>query len=621
MTLERAIARFARLLDTERPDPGPAPWPELDLLGETFALSPFERDLTGLCAAVEADPAIAALCGARHGDPSRTWPSFGLALACLDDPHWSALSPGRPLRYWRVIAVDPQPTITTGRLTLDERILHFLLGVEYLDARLEGVITEVGGGAGLSPSQQRITERLAELVRARRERGAWPAVQLLGPPGAAKRAVASAACAQLGWRLRTVQAGALPTEPVALAELRRLWEREAVLSGSALLIEAEDASPDALTALHAFATDLQGVVLVSAREAVPALGHAPLLSVERPVAGERSALWTAALGARAAGLNGMVERLGDQFDLDLDALHGASAEALAGSDGTQSLGGALWRACRERSRPALDDLAQRIDPVATIEDVVLPPAQRELLAQIVAQVRRRGTVYERWGFAAASSRGLGITALFAGPSGTGKTMAAEAIARELELDLYRIDLSAVVSKYIGETEKNLRRVFDAAEGGGAVLLFDEADALFGKRTDVKDSHDRYANIEVSYLLTRMECYRGLAILTTNLKDSVDPAFLRRLRFVVSFPFPDPAARAAIWQRIFPAAAPTRELVPATLAKLAIPGGSIRNVALGAAFLAADENAPVGMEHLLAAARSEYLKLERPLTSSELDWSR
>ena len=389
--------------------------PSLARIAELFALSRFEAETLLLAAAPDLDGAIAALCGARHGDPSRTWPSFGLALACLDDPHWSALSPGRPLRYWRVIAVDPQPTITTGRLTLDERILHFLLGVEYLDARLEGVITEVGGGAGLSPSQQRITERLAELVRARRERGAWPAVQLLGPPGAAKRAVASAACAQLGWRLRTVQAGALPTEPVALAELRRLWEREAVLSGSALLIEAEDASPDALTALHAFATDLQGVVLVSAREAVPALGHAPLLSVERPVAGERSALWTAALGARAAGLNGMVERLGDQFDLDLDALHGASAEALAGSDGTQSLGGALWRACRERPRPALDDLAQRIDAASRrSSDVVLPPAQMGLLAQIVAQVRSRGTVYERWGFAAASSRGLGITALFAG---------------------------------------------------------------------------------------------------------------------------------------------------------------------------------------------------------------
>ena len=211
-----------------------------------------------------------------------------------------------------------------------------------------------------------------------------------------------------------------------------------------------------------------------------------------------------------------------------------------------------------------------------------------------------------------SSRGLGITALFAGPSGTGKTLAAEVIARELRLDLYRIDLSAVVSKYIGETEKNLRRVFDAAEEGGAVLLFDEADALFGKRSEVKDSHDRYANIEVSYLLQRMEAYRGLAILTTNMKHALDPAFQRRIRFVVQFPFPDPTARAEIWRGAFPSATPVGNLDLAWLASLDVTGGSIRNIAIGAAFLAAEAGEPVGMTHLLAAARSECAKLDRPL---------
>src|SRR5256885_3026585 len=174
-------------------------------------------------------------------------------------------------------------------------------------------------------------------------------------------------------------------------------------------------------------------------------------------------------------------------------------------------------------------------------------------------VRHRTTVYETWGFAAKSSRGLGISALFAGPSGTGKTLAAEIMANELRLDLYRIDLSQIVSKYIGETEKNLRRVFDAAETAGAVLLFDEADALFGKRSEVKDSHDRYANIEVSYLLQRMEAYRGLAVLTTNLKGAVDNAFMRRLRFIVQFPFPDALHRAEIWKRIFPRQTPTQDL--------------------------------------------------------------
>ena len=226
-------------------------------------------------------------------------------------------------------------------------------------------------------------------------------------------------------------------------------------------------------------------------------------------------------------------------------------------------------------------------------------------------------MHDRWGFAAKGTRGLGLSALFAGPSGTGKTMAAEVLANDLRLDLYSIDLSQLVSKYIGETEKNLRRVFDAAEASGAILLFDEADALFGKRTEVKDSHDRYANIEVSYLLQRMEAYRGLAILTTNHRSSLDQAFLRRLRFVVQFPFPDAAHRAEIWRHIFPSATPTQGLNLTLLSKLNVAGGNIRNIALNAAFLAAHAGGPVRMDHLLAAARMEYEKLERTLPESEI----
>jgi SpoVK/Ycf46/Vps4 family AAA+-type ATPase len=196
-------------------------------------------------------------------------------------------------------------------------------------------------------------------------------------------------------------------------------------------------------------------------------------------------------------------------------------------------------------------------------------------------------------------------------------MAAEVLARELRLDLYRIDLSAVISKYIGETEKNLRRVFDAAELGGVILLFDEADALFGKRTEVKDSHDRHANVEVSYLLQRMESYRGLSVLTTNLKSSLDQAFLRRIRFVVQFPFPDASQRAEIWRRVYPKSTPTEGLDAQKLAQLNVAGGNIRNIALNAAFLAAEAGEVVGMKHLLQATKSEYVKLERPLTDTEV----
>jgi SpoVK/Ycf46/Vps4 family AAA+-type ATPase len=282
---------------------------------------------------------------------------------------------------------------------------------------------------------------------------------------------------------------------------------------------------------------------------------------------------------------------------------------------------ALWKACRDSVRVRLEDLAQRVDPIATWDDLVLPGTQLDTLHQIAAHARYRMQVYERWGFAAKSARGLGISVLFAGESGTGKTMAAEVLANELHLDLYRIDLALMVSKYIGETEKNLRRVFDAAEQSGAILLFDEADALFGKRSEVKDSRDRYANIEVSYLLQRMEEYGGLAVLTTNLKGALDTAFQRRLRFTVQFPFPDQAQRERIWRNVFPSDTPLGQVDHAQLARLNVTGGSIRNIALNAAFLAADGGASVEMKHLLQAARSEGAKRDRPFSAAEMrDWA-
>jgi SpoVK/Ycf46/Vps4 family AAA+-type ATPase len=276
----------------------------------------------------------------------------------------------------------------------------------------------------------------------------------------------------------------------------------------------------------------------------------------------------------------------------------------------------LWDICRLLARPSLEGLAQRLTPKARWEDLVLPDAQTQTLRHLAAQVRHRMQVYETWGFSALGRRGLGVSALFAGDSGTGKTMAAEVLAHELELDLYRIDLSAVVSKYIGETEKNLRQVFDAAEEGGSILLFDEADALFAKRGEVKDSHDRYANMEVAYLLQRMESYQGLAILTTNLKSSLDRAFTRRLRFTVHFPFPDLGQRERIWAQVFPATAPTRGIEPAKLAQLKVTGGNIRNIAMNAAFLSAEADEPIGMAHLLKAATLEADKLERPIADAE-----
>ena len=336
--------------------------------------------------------------------------------------------------------------------------------------------------------------------------------------------------------------------------------------------------------------------------------------VDKPEPLEQKALWRHALGAAAEGHDELLDSLAEQFQLSAETITSLGGSAATG-DGTVDAA-KLWSVCRSLSRPRLEDLAQRIEPVATWSDLILPDAQMRILRQLAAQARHRMTVHETWGFAERGRRGLGINALFAGASGTGKTLAAEVIANALNHDLYRIDLATVVSKYIGETEKNLKQVFDAAEEGGVILLFDEADALFGKRGEVKDSVDRYANIEVGYLLQRMESFEGLAILTTNLKSSLDKAFQRRLRFTVDFPFPDAAQREAIWQRVFPEKTPTAKLDAKLLAQLNMVGGNIRNIAVNAAFLAAEAGSKVGMEHLLQATRLEATKAERPLASSE-----
>jgi SpoVK/Ycf46/Vps4 family AAA+-type ATPase len=308
----------------------------------------------------------------------------------------------------------------------------------------------------------------------------------------------------------------------------------------------------------------------------------------------------------------VLDALSTQFRLSAETIFSLAASAGEPLDGAR-----LWHRCRAFARPRLENLAERIEPAAGWDDLVLPEMQKQTLRRLAAQSRHRMTVYEEWGFSARGRRGLGLSALFSGPSGTGKTLAAEVLAGELELDLYRIDLSAVVSKYIGETEKNLKQLFDAAETGGVLLLFDEADALFGKRGEVRDSHDRYANIEVSYLLQRMESFQGLAILTTNLKSSLDKAFQRRLRFAIDFPFPDTVQREAIWRHVFPPETPTRDLQPARLASLNMTGGNIRNIALNAAFLAAEAGAAVEIGHVLQAARMEALKIERPLSETEI----
>jgi len=402
--------------------------------------------------------------------------------------------------------------------------------------------------------------------------------------------------------------------------MARLWTRESVLLQAALYIRCAD--HDNLQALTAWLERTQARVAIDVPAGSPAEQLDGLrLDVPALSAQERKAAWLNQLGPAAARMNGTLDRIVEYFHFDESAIGVAATATLETSSDTDDLGEIAWRTCRQHGRRSLDNLARRIEPRASWSQLVLPPAQTEILQQIAIHMRQRAVVNQQWGFAERFSRGHGLSALFSGGSGTGKTMAAEILARELNLDLYQIDLASLVSKYIGETEKNLRKIFDKAEESGAVMLFDEADALFGKRSEVRDSHDRYANLEVSYLLQRMDSYRGVAILTTNMRHAMDTAFLRRIRFIVQFPFPDAPSRARIWQGIFPPAAPLDALNFEQLAQLNISGAVIRNIATHAAFLAAERGTPIGPQQVLTAARIEYAKMDKPLTQAETrGWS-
>jgi MoxR-like ATPase len=605
----------------EAADPPPA----LTRLARQFGLSRFEQDVLLLCAASELDPHIPALCAQAQADLARTYPTFALALSAFDEPAWDILSPERPLRYWRLVEIHQpgaQP-LTASPLRADERVVHYLKGMNEVDDRLMPLLTPAvppEGIGDLTTSQQDGVDRVVGRLHQAAGHGRLPPVHLGGPDVAGKRALAWHAATRLGLRLYRLPAEVLPAAAADLDTVVRLWQRECLLLPVALYLDAYAAEragpPEALASvLNRFLARANGVIFLDAPDGGPDpdLG-AVTVEVVNPTAREQRDAWAAELGADAAGAPRL---LAGQFDLGLGTIRHIARAARDGPAGRSAdLHQRLWDACLAQTRPRLEALAGRLEPRATWDDLVLPAADLETLRQIAAQVRQRVTVYEDWGFGRKMSRGRGVAALFSGESGTGKTMAAEVLANDLRLGLYRIDLSAVVSKYVGETEKNLRRLFDAAEGGGAILFFDEADALFGKRGEVKDSHDRYANIEVNYLLQRMESYRGLAVLATNLKSALDPAFLRRLRFLVNFPYPGVAERRAIWERVFPPETPREGLDLDRLARLTLPGGGIHNVALHAAFLAAEAGSPVTMRLVLEAARAEYRKLERPVSEAE-----
>jgi len=584
----------------------------VDRLSELFGLAPFDEDVLLLATAPHLEAAFQALFGYAHDRMAlgRATPHLALALLASEPGARAAaqerLGPGAPLRRFALIALEEGGAEALAPLRVDERVVGYLLGEREPDPPVRVCLRALC--AGPCPARHEAAlETLAAHLQARAHR----AMLLVGPRRSGRRAAAAWLAARFGLGLVELDPRALPGTPEGRRACYTRIAREAWLCGFALAVDlqppaapgqdegtrqAREVAEEALAGLDAMTIFLSEAHLPFAAS-VPSARLSPLTTADR------RALWRSLLDATPCGAAGVIDAAAEQFAL-------GPGEMAAAAERANGEPAALWSACREAAGRSLEALAERIEPRFGWDDIVLPAAVRHDLEALVAQVRHRAEVYGRWGFDGRLPRGRGVSALFAGPSGVGKTMAAEVIADDLELDLHRIDLSGVISKYIGETEKNLRRVFELAEGAGAVLFFDEADALFGKRTEVKDSHDRYANIEVSYLLQRMECYTGLAILATNLKGHLDTAFLRRLRYVIDFPFPDAALRRRIWARAFPREAPAEALDLDALARLEVAGGNITVIAVNAAFLAAAEGRPIGMTHVARAARAEFRKMDK-----------
>jgi hypothetical protein len=438
-------------------------------------------------------------------------------------------------------------------------------------------------------------------------------VELRGPRGAGKRAVASAMAAELGRQLLVTDLTALASAELPPPVAIRLLRREARMAGALLLLSGADTVTDEAGAA-ALAADLRAppapTLLASRGPWSGRMEHLARggLEIELSPPGypARRRLWTEALDCDGPD----VDIVAGRYVLTPGQIADAATLARHLASGGEPTVAELQEAARVQAATRLRDLAEKIEPRYGWDDIVLPAAQFEQMREIQDAIAHRHVVYGSWGFDRKLARGRGVTALFVGPSGTGKTMGAEVLAYELSLDLYRIDLAGVVSKYIGETEKNISRIFEEARTSNAILFFDEADALFGKRSEVRDAHDRYANIEVAHLLQEMESYEGIAILATNLPGDLDEAFARRLHHSVEFPFPDAEQRQRIWERVFPPEAPLDDgLDFAFLAgSLELSGGNIRNVALTAAFRAAASSERITMEHVLVAAARELRKI-------------
>jgi len=586
----------------------------LERMGRKLGLTAPEQDLLGLAAAAEIDPLLRRVYGYLHDDAALCSPTPWLAAMLFEWRSPFSFGPESGLVRWRAAGPvegwnSPWSPATPWRA--DPHLLPYLLpGEAPLAADSAFIPTgEAGRLPCLYPAERQEAWAFVEALTG----GEQPTVDivLLGPDGAGKKTLVGQLCAELGRDLLVADArGVAAAEPKEAVEQAIRVARTACLSGAALYWDgAERVAPAVWRALPNVGLRLFGT---TAPLELPERPHTPRHEVRLPrlTQAMRKELWA---------------QLSDQpapapvadWPLAPGAIASAARVAPAGPE-------AVREACRGATRRGMSHFCAPLPCPYTWEDLVLPEPVRTHVEELEAQVRLRWPVYEEWGLERLCPMGRGITALFAGPSGTGKTMTAQVLARSLELELYRIDLAGVMSKYIGETEKNLKQIFDSCEQANVLLFFDEADAIFGRRTEIKDAHDRYANIETDYLLQRMEQFDGLAVLATNRKGEIDPAFLRRLRFLVDFTEPGPAERAALWRLALPERTPADEPLLDAIdwevlaARLSMTGAEIKGAALAAAFLARAEGSRIGMRHLLHAARREMTRQGKVVRAGSLD---
>lgn len=623
-------------------------------LARIFHLTAFEMDIILVCLASELDLKYEKLYAYLQDDVTKKSPSVNLLLELLcgtQDEKINARAcffEQSPLFKYQLLQFTDSSSnrpLITRCVKLDDRIVNFLLEQDIMDVEFASfartIIPRRDWSKVLIENGDDSKQRMSRLVESLLEKGERSRVifYFKGPYGVGKKLTAEALCCQSGLPLIIVDMHELlNTDNGSDFEkiVKKLF-RETLLQPAVIYLEDFDRIiSDNPREIH-----LQNIVIRAIEEFSfitflsgekswnpPArLKKHTVIKVEFPIPSFqlRKQLWKISLnGSGLLPVDLDIDEIANHFRFTGGQIGDAAAEArdiamMCGSFNEDGITMAdLYRGCRAQTNQNLSKMAQKITPHFTWPDIVLPPDKLQQLKEMCNYVKYRHVVYHDWGFDRKISLGKGLNILFSGPSGTGKTMAAEIIANELNLDFYKIDLSCVVSKYIGETEKNLAGIFKEAETANAVLFFDEADALFGKRSEVKDSHDRYANIEINYLLQKMEEHRGIVILASNFRKNIDEAFTRRMHFSLEFPFPDEQYRLNIWQKIFPAETPKSPAIDYKfLAKrLEISGGSIKNIVLNSAFLAADNSRKVDMAHIIRATKREYQKMGKLCSQSE-----